>query len=202
MFGSDDNLYASAGSVAIDKPETENDNTWSQNVIEGPEADGRGGILKMAPDGKVADDGLALSSYYPINLYYAYGIRNSFGMDFDPVTGILWDTENGASIDEVNLVEPGFNSGWRQVMGLSSSMNGFDPNKLVDFEGKGNYSDPEFIWKKSVGPTALRFFNSSAYGNDYQNDMFVADFHHGNIYHFNLNEERTELALSGILKTK
>ena len=32
---------------------------------------------------------------YPLNLYYAYGIRNSFGIDFDPVTGKLWETENG-----------------------------------------------------------------------------------------------------------
>ena len=50
--------------------------------------------------------------------YYAYGIRNSFGMDFDPVTGNLWDTENGPSYgDEINLVEPGFNSGWQVVQG-------------------------------------------------------------------------------------
>ena len=31
----------------------------------------------------------------PLNKYYAYGIRNSFGMDFDPITSKLWDTENG-----------------------------------------------------------------------------------------------------------
>jgi hypothetical protein len=31
----------------------------------------------------------------PANKYFAYGIRNSFGLDFDPVTGKLWDTENG-----------------------------------------------------------------------------------------------------------
>jgi len=36
-------------------------------------------------------------------------------MDFDPVTGKLWDTENGPNYgDEINLVEPGFNSGWAQ----------------------------------------------------------------------------------------
>jgi glucose/arabinose dehydrogenase len=47
----------------------------------------------------------------PINKYYAYGIWNSFGIDFDPVTGKLWDTENGVVFgDEINLVEPGFNS--------------------------------------------------------------------------------------------
>ena len=96
-------------------------------------------------------------------------------MDFDPESGFLWDTENGASgKDEINLVEPGFNSGWRQVMGLSSLDSGFDPNKLVDFEGKGKYSDPEFVWKMGVGPTALEFFNSYTYGKEYQNDMFVS----------------------------
>ena len=44
---------------------------------------------------------------------YAYGVRNGFGMAFDPKTDQLWDTENGPSImDEINLVDPGFNSGW------------------------------------------------------------------------------------------
>ena len=54
-----------------------------------------------------------LGNSYPLNLYYAYGIRNSFGIDFDPITGNLWDSENGPGhSDEINLVEPGFNSGW------------------------------------------------------------------------------------------
>ena len=54
-----------------------------------------------------------------MNLYYAYGLRNSFGMDFDPLTGNLWDTENGPEYgDEINLVEPGFNSGWNKVQGV------------------------------------------------------------------------------------
>jgi Glucose / Sorbosone dehydrogenase len=37
-------------------------------------------------------------------------------MDFDPVTVKLWDAENGPSFgDEINLVEPGFNSGWLKI---------------------------------------------------------------------------------------
>jgi aldose sugar dehydrogenase len=203
LLGSDNNLYVSTGSVAADKSKSENDDTWSQNVVEGPEADGRGGILTFTQDGKPVKDRYVLSNDYPMNLYYAYGIRNSFGMDFDPESGSLWDTENGATgRDEINLVEPGFNSGWRQIMGLSSSKNGFDFDKLFDFEGKGEYSDPEFVWKESVGPTALKFLNSNTYGEEYQNDMFIADFHNGNIYHFDLNEERTDLALTGTLRDK
>src|SRR5918996_5088169 len=53
-----------------------------------------------------------------IQMTFAYGIRNSFGMAFDPVSGRLWDQENGEdAFDELNLVEPGMNSGWIQVIG-------------------------------------------------------------------------------------
>ena len=49
---------------------------------------------------------------------FAMGIRNSFGLTVDPVTGYLWDTENSQlRFDEINLVKSGFNSGWVSVMG-------------------------------------------------------------------------------------
>ena len=39
-------------------------------------------------------------------------------MQFYPVTGFLWDTENGENTyDGINLVKSGFNSGWDKVMG-------------------------------------------------------------------------------------
>jgi glucose/arabinose dehydrogenase len=49
---------------------------------------------------------------------FAYGLRNSFGMAFDPKSGDLWEQENGDdSFSELNRAEPGFNSGWVQIMG-------------------------------------------------------------------------------------
>jgi aldose sugar dehydrogenase len=207
LIGPDDNLYVSAGSVAPDNQGRQSeDDTKSQNVNDGPDPDGRGGILRLSQDGDAVQEygeDYILSSEYPANLYYAYGIRNSFGIDFDPESGFLWDTENHATrLDEINLVEPGFNSGWRQVKGLSSSEKEFDSDKLVDFEGRGKYSDPELTWMQAVGLTSLKFINSDKYDEEYKNDMLVADFHNGNIYHFDLNDERTELALSGDLRDK
>jgi glucose/arabinose dehydrogenase len=39
-------------------------------------------------------------------------------MDFDPISGNLWEEENGDdSFSELNLAAPGFNSGWVQIMG-------------------------------------------------------------------------------------
>ncbi|HZC20111.1 MAG TPA: PQQ-dependent sugar dehydrogenase, partial [Nitrososphaeraceae archaeon] len=149
---------------------------------------------------------------FPLNLYYAYGIRNSFGMDFDPLTGKLWDTENGPSFgDEINLVEAGFNSGWIQVQGIwkpNKPNNYFvgnvllHPDNLTDFGGKGKYRAPEFTWYNTVAPTAVKFLNSDKLGRQYQNDMFVGDFDNGNLYDFHLNKNRTGLLLGAPLSDK
>lgn len=113
-------------------------------------------------------------------------------MDFDPLTGKLWDTENGDwKNDEINLVEPGFNSGWRVIQGMISEIE--DLLQLEDFAGKGRYSDPELVWREPVGLTSLKFLDSNKLGDNYLNDLFVGDVHRGNLYHFELSEDRTQL---------
>jgi aldose sugar dehydrogenase len=66
--------------------------TQAQNYNDGVEPDGRSGILRITQDGQPVGEGI-LGNSIPLKLYYAYGIRNSFGLDFDPVTGKLWATE-------------------------------------------------------------------------------------------------------------
>jgi glucose/arabinose dehydrogenase len=191
-------------------------NSQASNARDGRAVDGRGGIVRTDQDGKTVRDSIypILGTEHPLNFYYAYGIRNSFGIDFDPVTGTLWDTENGPDCcDEINLVERGFNSGWGQVQGMASSSNitkdnsvnenGEEPlHSLVNFDGRGKYSDPELMWKKPVGLTSIKFLNSDKLGDQYKNDMFVADIHNGNIYRFDLDEQRRSLILGGPLADK
>lgn len=198
----DDNLYVTIGGIGVDGHKTK-----VQNVKNGGEPDGTSGIFVITQDGKQVSQNGILGNKDPINKYYAYGIWNSFGIDFDPITGKMWDTENGVVFgDEINLVEPGFNSGWNKIDGIW--LRGHPINEtesylaakqtgelLVDFNGKGKYSPPEFTWFDDVGPTAIRFFNSDKLGKQYQNDMFVGDIINGNIYHFELNKQRTELLL-------
>ena len=124
-----------------------------------------------------------------LSRYYAYGIRNSFGLAFDPVTGKLWDTENGVfNYDEINLVEPGLNSGWKGIVGPIERSNK-TASVLVNFTGS-KYSDPEFSWKDAVGVTALGFFNSSKLGEKYKNNLFVGDYGTGSLYFFKINKNR------------
>src|SRR5215204_5906892 len=202
LIGPDNNLYITVGDVD-GSFQGEQWQTRTQNYQDGAQVDGRSGILRMTQDGVPVPEAGILGQQSPLNMYYAYGIRNSFGIDFDPITGNIWDTENGpGNSDEINLVEPGFNSGWREVQGMTSLEDNFDPNDLVDFGGKGKYSDPEFVWADTVGPTALKFLNSDKLGMQYVNDMFVGDVHNGRIYHFKLNENRMELILDGLLADK
>jgi len=200
IIGPDNNIYITVGDVGY-KSQTE-------NFPNNPNTNGTGGILRITQDGKPVGTGIIVDKF-PLNLYYAYGIRNSLGIDFDPVTGNLWDTENGDNCcDEINLVKPGFNSGWRQVQGFWEVKGNTygklvqNPTNLVNFDGEGKYSPPKFTWLNTTGPTAIKFLNSDKLGKQYQNDMFVADYHGGNIYHFKLNQNRTGLVLNGTLADK
>ena len=207
VIGPDNNLYIPIGDID-GTYQSEESETLAQNYPDGAEPDGRSGILRITQDGSPVPNGGIIGDETPLNLYYAYGIRNSFGINFDPVTGNLWDTENGPGEgDEINLVEPGFNSGWAQVQGMSASSSNnndqdFTSGNLVDFDGRGTYSEPEFEWRTTLGPTALIFLHSDRLGQQYQNDIFVGSIVTGNIYRFDLNEDRTQLVLTGELEDK
>ena len=77
---------------------------------------------------------------------------------------------------------------------------GFEPNQqLVSFDGKGKYHDPQFVWRQTIGPTALKFLNSDKLGKQYENTIFSGDVNTGNLYNFKLSGDRTSLALGGDL---
>ena len=214
VIGPDENVYLTIGDVGdhdVLDPST------IINMKDGPEPDGRAGILRMTQDGETVEgseggegddnDSSIFGNEYPVNLYYAYGMRNSFGIDFDPVSGNLWDAETGRYFgEEINLVEPGLNSGWMKAQGIWEldgmlrAIGVASPNResfiseLVDFNGKGKYSSPEFTWgKMPVTTSGMAFFHSDRLGKQYENDLFVGDFVNGMIFDFDLNVDRTQM---------
>ncbi|MDP9305558.1 MAG: PQQ-dependent sugar dehydrogenase [Thermoproteota archaeon] len=169
-------------------------NGKDQNIVNGPDPDFSGAILKTnANDGSPAPNNPFKSdnSNDPINWYQAYGLRNSFGLGIDPVTGTLWDTENGEkTFDEINLVSPGFNSGWKLTIGPISE-SGISQDDLVNFSDS-NYKDPILSFRNSIGITDIEFLNSDKLGTEYANNAFVGDISYGNLYRFELNEDRVD----------
>jgi glucose/arabinose dehydrogenase len=190
-----------------------------QNRVLGPDPDDTGVILRVEQDGSAAagnpftpyctgvttlacDEDADCGANGPCRLeverYYAYGIRNSFGMSRDPVTGEFWMTENGpADYDEVNRVEPGLNSGWNLLMGPDAR----DPQGTGDLwnvpDAGLTYSDPEFSWLDTIAPTALAFPRQSSFGLPYDGRMLIADVKPGRIFALPLNLARTGFDFTG-----
>jgi glucose/arabinose dehydrogenase len=182
----------------------------------GPEPDNAhltGVILRLNDDGTTPADNPFVSASAAIaarglieasenvKKIFAYGIRNSFGMAFDPMSGGLWIQTNGDdSFDEIERVDAGLNSGWVQIIGPSSRIAQFKmiettfggrnlqqlrwpPTNIADTPAEAmsrlfmlpgaHYSEPEFSWRWAVAPAGIGFVRGRALGPQYEGDLFV-----------------------------
>ena len=174
--------FHSGGALAKDL----NDNVF---VIMGDV--GHYGVLQNRPSGAPNDTGVIIP-VDPKGPYIAMGIRNSFGITVDPLTGNMWDTENGELLyDEINLISPNFNSGWDVIMGPATQE---EIDLLPGFENYV-YSDPEFSFVDTISPTSILFINSEKFPN-YSDSVLVGNCNVGGIYKFKLNEARDSFQFS------
>jgi glucose/arabinose dehydrogenase len=146
-FGPDGKLYVATGDLGRrgemqnleDGPTPPTDD----DQFGGPEPDDEhlsGVILRVNPNGSTPTDnpfftvGAERGGEAGANIQrlFAYGLRNTFGIAFDPVSGSLWDQQNADdAFDELNLVERGMNGGWIQIMGPVSRIAQFKQIELT-----------------------------------------------------------------------
>jgi glucose/arabinose dehydrogenase len=196
-FGADGKLYIATGDQNRDRAEQNNTAMTAVSASTG-------GIYRINDDGTIPTDNPFFShTNESFHSLYAYGVRNSFGIAFDPETDALWDTENGAfDYDEVNIVMSGFNSGWDTIMGPELNEDGnprFDRSELVHIGGTDTYSDPEFSMFDPIGITSIVFLTGSALGEAYDDAVIIGDDNTGDLHIFRLNENRDGFVLTGDL---
>jgi len=124
----------------------------------GPQPDDNhfsGVILRLNDDGTTPTDnplfdaGAQMGGEAGTNVQriYAYGIRNSFGMAVDPLSGGLWQQENGEdAFDEINRVEAGMNSGWIQIAGPSTRIGDFRQIETTSLHHEDFPNLQQFRW--------------------------------------------------------
>jgi aldose sugar dehydrogenase len=215
-FGQDGKLYALMGDNGrrgwLQNLKSANPEPTPDDQFGGPEPDDAhltGLVLRLNDDGTTPADnpfaGLIFGAtddwQHNLTKLYAYGVRNGFGMAFDPLSGNLWTQENGDdAFDEMNRVQAGFNGGWAQIMGpvnriaefksIESSYGAgnlqqlrWPPTSLADTPQAAlarlymlpgaRYTDPEFSWKYAVAPAAIGFVKGRGLGQQFEGDMFV-----------------------------
>lgn len=174
--GPDGRLYATTGDARV--PEL----SQSLSSLAGK-------ILRIAPDGSVPDD-----NPFPGLPIYSLGHRNPQGIDWHPVTKLLYATEHGPSgeflqfaHDEVNLIVPGGNYGWPHVIGTG---------------GGGKYIDPIIeSGLETWAPSGCSFY-SGRWNEEWRNDLLFATLRGEHLHRLTLDEDgrtvvRTEKYLSG-----
>lgn len=89
----------------------------------------QGKIIRINQDGTIPEDNpfynKTTDKYCAI---WAYGIRNPFGLAFEPGTDRLFETEVGqSSFEEVNIIVKGGNYGWPDAEGMSTNAAFINP---------------------------------------------------------------------------
>ena len=132
--------------------------TTPDDQFGGPEPDDEhftGVVLRLNDDGSTPTDnpffgvGASMGGEVGENLQtvFSYGIRNSFGMDFDPRSGALWTQENGEdAFDELNRVTSGQNSGWIQLAGPASRVADFKAIETTSLHHEDFPNLQQFRW--------------------------------------------------------
>ena len=198
-----------------------------QNLADGPPPDDMnftGVVLRLNDDGTVPEDNpffaagaeMGGEAGENVQMTWAYGVRNSFGLAIHPETGALWETENGDdSWDEVNVFPAGANSGWWQLIGPSSrfeeyrqievdSEDGTDNpdvppdllaangeealSRLFELEGS-TFVEPVLAWKFPVAVTSIGFVTDDRLGESSANTAWLGTVLTDSLYRYPLLDD-------------
>jgi glucose/arabinose dehydrogenase len=168
LFGPDGNLWIMTGENANPAYSQQRSNL-------------RGKVLRIRPDGSIPS-----SNPFGTRIY-AFGIRNSFGLTFDPRTGRAWETENGPSCnDEINWIRRGGNYAWGPNQSCGSLPTPRDTNR----DGPRPRRLPKRTFVSTVGVTGAAFCDGCRLGAGREGDLFVGDVNTGSVRVLNLNGAR------------
>jgi glucose/arabinose dehydrogenase len=153
-----------------------------------------GKILRMTPLG-----GIPAGNPFPNSRVWAYGLRNTIGIAFDPQTGRLWETDNGPECnDEVNRIIRGGNYGWGPKETCASpppaprNTNQDGPSPIM----------PRAWYATTFGPTGAAFCDASCtLGAGSAEAFFFGAINTGDIRMLTLDATRMNVATDQIVYT-
>jgi glucose/arabinose dehydrogenase len=136
-----------------------------------------GKVLRIRDDGSVPSDNpfVGQAGYKPE--IYSLGHRSSLGLAVHPVTGEIWQSENGPNGgDELNIIKPGKNYGW-PIVSLGRTYPGPWQDKMPTHEG---YEPPVVYWTPAIAVSGFTFYTGDKLPK-WKGDVFVGGLRFGEI---------------------
>jgi len=191
IFGKDGMIYMSVG--VGDPPAA------SQAQDPGSLA---GKVLRLKDDGSVPPDNpfVDRAGYRPE--IYTMGHRNALGLAVNPVTGDIWECEDGPNGgDEVNVLQPGKNYGWPVV----SFGRFYLGPRVSDIPWKEGMEPPLVFWVPAIAISGMTFYTGDKFPN-WKNNVFVGGMRtgevprSGHLERIDFNDKWEELHREGMLR--
>jgi len=136
-----------------------------------------GKILRLNDDGSVPADNPFVGQPGKKPEIFSMGHRTVLGLTVHPVTGQMWETENGPQGgDEVNILKPGKNYGWPLV----TFGRDYDGKKVSPQPWKEEFESPELFWVPSVTASGIQFYTGDKIPA-WKNNLFLGSMTVGRI---------------------
>jgi glucose/arabinose dehydrogenase len=130
-----------------------------------------GKIIRITTDGKPAPGNPYLNQPGVKPEIYSYGHRNPEGLDIDPVTRELWESEFGPrGGDEINIIHPGKNYGW-PVITYGIEYQGGPVGDGI--QQKAGMEQPVYYWDPVISPSGICFYRGNAIP-EWKDNLFMA----------------------------
>jgi glucose/arabinose dehydrogenase len=130
-----------------------------------------GKVVKITTDGKPAAGNPFLNKAGALPEIFSYGHRNPDGLDINPATGELWESEFGPrGGDEINIIRPGKNYGWPVIT------YGIDYSGAIMGDGiqqKTGMEQPVYYWDPVISPCGISFYPGNAIP-EWKNNLFIS----------------------------
>jgi aldose sugar dehydrogenase len=137
----------------------------------------RGKIMRLRDDGTVPPDNpfVGRTGYRPE--IYSMGHRNTLGLMVHPVTGALWNNENGPNGgDEINIILPGRNYGWP----IASYGRTYEGPRVSDVPWREGIEQPIVFWVPSIAVAGMAIYTGDRFPT-WKNNAFVGSMRTGEI---------------------
>ena len=135
-----------------------------------------GKVLRLNDDGTVPDDNPFVNHDNHRPEIYTFGHRNTLGLILNPLTGDLWQHENGPNGgDEINILSRGRNYGWPIV----SFGHDYSGARLYEPTRKG-LERPLVVWLPAIAVAGMTVYTGDKFPA-WQGNVFVGSLQEGGI---------------------